>query len=267
MLINRLCVAVASVAFFVLPTLAQKDSVPSDSELAAITARGRLLYEYDQAAWHGSDAAMALHPPKEDVGRYIARKTDAGWEVAFGHLNESRDAFLIAVVATQAKSLQEFTAKKLDAPRGDTGFYLAAAKGIEMCLKDFQGVKQPYNIAVLPAESSQLYVYLVPAQTEDGVYPLGADERYLVSADGGTIVDKRRLHKGMISNRGPIPPGATQAGGTHSHVLSDLPEDTDVLYVLTRKPSMPEFIGTEIAIYSVNPDGTIKVTERMKKKH
>ena len=263
---SRLCVAVAFAAFFVLPTLAQKDSVPSDNDLAAITARGRLLYEYDQAAWHGSDAAMALHPSKADVGRYIARKTDAGWEVAFGHLNESKDAFLIAIVATQAKSLQEFTAKKLDAPQRDTGFYLAAAKGIEICLKDFQGVKQPYNIAVLPAESSQFYVYLVPAQTKDGVYPLGADERYLVSADGGTIVEKRRLHKGMIPTGEPIPAGTTPAGGIHSHVLSNVPEDTDVFYVLTRKPSMPEFIGTEIALYSVNPDGTIKVVERMKKK-
>jgi hypothetical protein len=248
---------------FAASVWAQQESVPSNDELAAITARGRLLYEYDQASWHGSDAAMATHPPKETVGRYIARKTDAGWEVAFGHLNESRDAFLIAVLAKQGSSLQEFTANKLDAPQRDDGFYLAAAKGIESALKDFRGANRPYNVAVLPASAKQLYVYLVPGQTAVGDYPLGADARYLVAEDG-TIVEKRQLHKGIIPHGGPPPPGATVAGGTHSHVLSNVPEDTDVFYVLTRKPPMPEYIGTEIAIYAVNEDGTIKVVKRLK---
>jgi hypothetical protein len=264
MLRIRLCVALGLVLCCSLPALAQKDSLPSNSDLAAITARGRLRYESDQAAWHASDALMETHPPKEGLGRYIARKTDAGWEVAFGHLNESRDAFLVGALATEGKSLQEFSVKRYETPQRDTGFYLAAAKGIENALKDYHGADRPYNVAVLPADASQLYVYLVPAQTENGVYPLGADARYLVSPDGA-IVEKRQLHKGIIPTGGPVPPGSTVAGGYHNHVLSDLPEDTDVFYVLSRRPSMPEFIGTEIAIYQVNADGTIEVVKRLKK--
>ena len=56
-----------------------------------VTARGRSLYEYDQAAWHATDAVQALHPPDQLVGRYIALKSDKGWIVAFGHLSEQRD--------------------------------------------------------------------------------------------------------------------------------------------------------------------------------
>jgi len=256
-------VAVVSIVLFSSLGWAQTGTVATDSELAAITARGRLLYEYDQAAWHASDAVMATHPPKEELGRYIARKTDAGWEVAFGRLNETRDAFLVAVLATEGKSLQEFSVQKLETPQPDSGFYLAAAKGIESAVRDFQGPKRPYNAAVLPAAADRLYVYLVPAQTEAGVYPLGADVRYVVSADGA-IVEKRQLHKGMIPN-GSAPPGTKMVAGTLSHVLSDVPEDTDVFYVLTRKPSMPEYIGTQSAVYAVNVDGTVKVVERLKK--
>jgi hypothetical protein len=75
---------------------AQAVAALSDDELAGITARGRLLFEYDQAVWHASDAVMAKNPPKEALGRYVARKTDTGWVVAFGRLNEKRDAFLVA---------------------------------------------------------------------------------------------------------------------------------------------------------------------------
>jgi hypothetical protein len=45
--------------------------------------------------------------------------------------------------------------------------------------------------------------------------------------------------------------------GSHSHVLSDVPEDTDVFYVLTRKPSIPEFVGAGKRVFEIQVDGTI----------
>ena len=71
-----------------------------------VTARGRALYEYDQAAWHATDAVQAMHPPDQSVGRYIARKSDTGWTVAFGHLNDQRDRFLIGYEATQGATFR-----------------------------------------------------------------------------------------------------------------------------------------------------------------
>lgn len=48
--------------------------------------------------------------------------------------------------------------------------------------------------------------------------------------------------------------------GFHTHVLSGLPEDCDVFYVLTRKPHIPEYIGTlDKKIYVVQTDGTISL--------
>jgi hypothetical protein len=250
-------VAVSLILFLTSMSFARKKA--AEPVMPEVTARGRALFEYDQAAWHATDAVRATNPPTQSLGRYIARKSDIGWKVAFGHLNNTRDKFVVAYEASQAATLQEFTVKKLDPPIEDTSFYLAAAKAIDTTLHDFQGQQHQYNVAVLPAPSDLLYVYVVPAKTEDGVYPLGGDVRYLVSADGNTIVEKRQLHKTIIENRGELPKGATPAGSFHTHILSDVPEDTDVFYVLTRKPPMPEVIVTRNKkLYEISPDGTIR---------
>ncbi len=153
--------------------------------------------------------------------------------------------------------------KKLDPPREDAAFYLAAARAIDTALRDFQGEKRPYNAAVLPAPSNHLYVYIFPAQTQDGLYPLGGAARYLASPDGNTIVEKRQLHKTIIENRGDIPKGTTPAGSVHTHILSDVPEDTDVFYVLTRKPAQPEYVaGRDKSMYEIGIDGTIRKVKK-----
>jgi hypothetical protein len=231
----------------------------ADPIMANITAHGLAVYEYDQAASHASDALQAMHPPTQDLGRYIAHKSGQVWEVAFGHLNDAHDKFLVAYQAIQGSSFQEFTVAKLDPPQENTSFYLVAARAIDTALHDFHGQKRPYNAAVLPANDNQLYVYVVPAQIENGVHPLGGDVRYLMSPDGNTIAEKRQLHISIIENRGNVPKGTTVAAGMHTHVLSDVPEDTDVFYVLTRKPPIPEMIGTRNRkLYEISIDGTIR---------
>jgi hypothetical protein len=262
MLQARSCAFILLCALTALPAFSKKAPVISETELAQITERGRALFAYDQAAWHASDAVLATNPRKEEGGRYIARKTDKGWVVAFGHLNEARDAFVIAYLATQGQTLQEFSVEHLATPQNDTGFYLAAAKSVDLALHDFQGEKRPYNVAVLPGPADQLYVYVLPAQTKDGVYPLGGDERYLVSADGNTIVDRRRMHHYVLTFDLTGPDVSKMVAGSHSHVLSDVPEDSDVFFVLTRKPSIPEFIAVEKKVsFQILEDGKILLTK------
>jgi hypothetical protein len=252
--------AISFVLLLVSICLAGKNNATSEPVMPDVTARGRALFEYDQAAWHATDAVRTTNPPAQAVGRYIARKSDAGWVVAFGHLNDTRDKFLVAYEATQGATLRDFTVKKLDPPQEDTFLYLAAAKAIDTALHDFQGQNRPYNVAVLPAPLNQLYVYVVPAQTKTGIYALGGDVRYLITPDGSTIVEKRQLHKTIIEmSPSSVPNGATPAAGYHTHVLSDVPEDTDVFYVLTREPSEPEYIATmHKKLFVISPDGTIR---------
>ncbi len=225
---------------------------------AQITDRGRALYAYDQAAWHATDAVLATHPSKGEDGRYIARKTDAGWVVAFGPLSSAGDAYLIAHLATEGKKPQEFSVEHFTTPKNGTGFFFVAAKAVDLALKDFQGENSPYNVAVLPTPDGQLYVYVLPAQTKDGAYPLGGDERYTISSDGNTFVDKHRMHHSILTFDTNDPQTAKIVAGYHVHVLSEVPEDSDVFYVLTRRPSIPELIGVDGKLrFQIMEDGTI----------
>jgi len=65
------------------------------------------------------------------------------------------------------------------------------------------------------------------------------------------------MHKSIIENPAPDN-GAKTVAGVHTHVLTDVPEDSDVFHVLTGKPSVPEYIMTsKKGGYLVREDGTI----------
>jgi hypothetical protein len=240
---------------------------PSKQELAAITERGRLLAGYDAAAWHGTDAVLALSPPNGAIQRYIARKTDKGWVVAFGRLDKARDKFLVTYEATETGP-ERYDAKKVDPPRASTGFELRAALAMDESQTDFlksNPERRPYNIAAIPAEGGKFWVYFVPAPTRPGVWPLGGDTRYLVSADGAKVLEKRQLHKSIIEVAAPNDkPDARPVAGMHTHVLSDIPEDTDVLHVLSREPRRPEMVITREYVFGVKEDGAIDFVGKVK---
>lgn len=242
----------------------KKSDSPSADELAAITVRGRIMAEYDVAAWHATDVVQDLKPAEGSTRYYIAKKVGGGWVVVFGRLSDLHDKFLIVYQATQGTRPEFFTVKKFDPPLENTDFYISAAKAFDAALKDLGPVNRPYNTYAFPSENGQLYVYLLPAQTKDGIYPLGGDVRYTFSSDGNTLVEKHSLHKtilefDMTDKSGEK--GRTEAG-FHTHVLTNSPEDSDVFYVLSRKPSVPEYVGTpDKKIYVINMDGTIKRTK------
>ena len=244
-------------------TLGQKVTLPAAQELMAITERGIALNEYDQAAWHAMDAVQTANPKTVEGQRYIAKKENGRWTVVFGKLSADKSLFQIYYEVAQQIKLQEFKVKEETPERRDNGFYLVAATAIEVALGDFRGEKRPYNEAVLPAPQDQLFVYVYPAQTKARVYPLGGDVRYLISSDGTKILEKRQMHKTILETP-PPDKGKKLAAGFHSHVLGDLPEDTDVFHVLTQDPRRPEIVGTAHFTYRVRTDGAITIEKTRK---
>ena len=238
---------------------------PAAEELATITGRGRMLYEYDQAAWHATDGVQMADPKAVEGQRHTAKKENGKWRVVFGKLNEDGTRFVITYEADEQATLRQFAVRQEPEERADEGFFLYAARAMEVAMKDFGGSSRPYNVAVLPAPSEQLYVYLYPAQTKARVYPLGGDVRYLVSADGMEILEKRQMHKTIIENQ-PTQQAKKVAAGYHTHVLSDLPEDTDVFHVLTQDPPVPEMVMTAHFLYQVKTDGTIQIEKELRRK-
>jgi hypothetical protein len=241
---------------------AERPKPPTAEQLKEITDRGRLLSEYDQAAWHASDAIQLIDPKVDRIAQYIGRKTENGWVVSFGRLDAGRDVFLVAYEAVQSSEPTEFKVKTYDPPMESTGFERAAAHGFATVTTDFKPPEgeQPraYNVAFVPTDLDRLWVYLYPASTETGVWPVGGDVRYLISADGKKIVEKRVLHKSVIEYRAPVNKDEEQlVSGMHTHVLAETPEDTDVFLVLSREPRVPELIVTKSFVFSIEVDGKI----------
>lgn len=236
----------------------KKETAPSPAQLKATSARGRMLAEYDVAAWHATDAVEGLKPDHAAAPLCLARKVSGKWEVVFGRPSPERDKFLILYRASEGATPEDFSVKKLEPAADDRDFYFHAWKAVETTAKDLGALARPYNSYVLPNGNGQLYVYFLPGQTTEGAYPLGGDVRYTVTLDGGTIVSKRQMHKTIVEKKDTVQPGQTLAGGYHSHALSNDVEDSDVFHVLTRNPSVPEIVGTpDKHVYEIHTDGSI----------
>ncbi|HEX3368633.1 MAG TPA: hypothetical protein VHS56_03575 [Candidatus Cybelea sp.] len=230
-------------------------------QLAAITQRGRNLYAYDQAAWHGTDAVQKLlGSDSGGLQAYIARKTASGWEVDFGALDAAGTSFLIRAQAHSTDG-RHFTAQAFAPPHGESGFLVGAARAVATAKEAFVPIEgYAYNVAVLPNGDGTLYVYLYPAQAKLNVYPVGGDTRYTISADGTTILETHRMHKNVLFARtaSPIGPnGGRLVANVFKEVLSDVPQDTDVFHVLAREPHLPSVVVARGQRYFIDVDGAI----------
>jgi hypothetical protein len=228
----------------------------SEAELAGTSARGRALAEYDTAAWHATDAFMAVTTAqdRERAPVYVARKDGETWEVVFGKLNAEGNKFLIAFEARQAGSPTNFTVKRYEEPKEASGFYVSGSKALALVRDDFKGETRPYNKAVLPADAGRLYVYVYPARTDDKVWVLGGDMRYLVSPDGTAILERHRMHGSILEFR--VSPEMKQTNGVyHTAFLDEVPEDTDVFLAMTFQPPVTHTIITKHFLYGISPDG------------
>ena len=184
---------------------------------------------------------------------------------SFGELSDDRSRFDISYEAVEQATLRAFDVQKEPVERHDEGFFLLAARAIDVAIRDFGGSMRLYNVAVLPAAADQMYVYLYPAQTKAGVCRLGGDLRYLLNSDGTRILEKRQMHRTIIEKQVSRQVKKVVAG-YHTHVLSDLPEDTDVFHVLTQDPPVPEMVVTPHFVYKVATDGTIRIEKERKRK-
>lgn len=233
----------------------------SAGDLAQITGRGRALFAYDAAAAAATDAVKAVAgaamPPGQ--GLYLGHPDQNGaWIFDFGTISPDRADFTVYFRASEnAPHTTKFTVAKLAPPQTGTPYDLAAARAAMAAQDDFGKVTRPYNYAILLLQNGTMYVYMYPAQTDPKIHPLGGDERYLVSADGKTLLEKHRMHQRILEIAMNAPPGATVQAGWHTDVFSGTPEDTDVFHVLIRRPSVEEYVGAQGELYLIQTDGTI----------
>jgi hypothetical protein len=229
----------------------------SQTELDEISARGKLLARYDAIAWRATDLVEAQHPAAGDVQGYVVKFTGHDWICAFGHLSADRNSLVLAYQVT--------TDPKMAGERGalhpvnttDTGDLFHEFLAMDTARQAFGPQTRPYNDAVIPAPAGGYFVYFYPGSTETNVILMGGDVRFRISDDGKSVMEKRQLHASIREDRTGVPSDKKIESAYHTHVLSDVPEDTDVLYVLMRNPPIPEYIASKKFFYLIDPDGTI----------
>lgn len=255
------------VAVAVLPVVARAQSAPTQAQLDEISARGRALAGYQRAAWNATVQLMATNPDPATVQRYVAYHADSGWVVAFGRLDTQRDTFYVSNIAVPAvvngqrvDSVFEF--HKFDAPGPDIDFLVRATRAMDTAVVAMGATGRAYQAAAIPADNGDWWVYLTPARDFSGVSSFGDDVRFRISADADRIIETRRMHKGMVaSDRGARAGTAHLAASSHKTSLRDEPEDSDVYFVLSRQPQVPEVVQTKHFRYLVDLDGSIKLLQ------
>ena len=255
------------------PAMAVETAPVGSSRLTEVTARGRQLAEYERTVARALERLGKTFPETAKGDRfqqYLANKSAKGWTVSFGALSKNQDSFTVLYEAVESKPGGKFQTAKCKPGTVDNGLLLRQALAVKVCSQAFPGNGKKNTYAVLAAQAGRMYVYVYPAHTAPGIYPFGNDIRYTVSADGGTILDTRRMHKRVIGAP-PVTDGAKPTMGVHVAALDDLPEDSDVMHVLLRKPPLGEMIATKHFVYMVDTDGSIKyrgtVDKILKKKH
>ena len=240
-----------------LAPVAQGLSVPSDTLVAGITARGRLLAAYDQAAWHATDAVLAI-VPESTLAKFgntmlAQQQPDGQWRVLFGRLTDARDTFNLIYEARPTQRRDSFTVQAHTPATPLAGAERLAAAALHLAMADFGVPQRPYNSYVLPRADGAFWVYFLPAQTDVAEFPHGADVRYLIDSNARTILDKHPMHRALLNLA--LPDSAVL--GYHTVLLDDVPQDSDVFLVLARRPRRHELIATAHYNYEIALDGSI----------
>jgi hypothetical protein len=152
----------------------------------------------------------------------------------------------------------------MDPAKPDNGPFAALARAQVAARDDFARASHPasnYNIASLAQPDGTIYVYLYPGQTTNAVFVFGADWRYTYSSDGRTLIERRELHRALMRTS----PSDNAVAGTLTEFLSDIPVETDVFWVLLRRPAMPEFVGAGGWIFEIATDGSIRSVQKIGK--
>lgn len=213
---------------------------PAQAELDAVGARGRLLWEYDQAAWHSTDRMRAKLPNPERVLRgFIVEPVPGGHRAIYYGLN-GREAYPVytadvrggrviadGVVPEGARTPLNPTLQRMIQARE-----VAAGSGYRPC-----GAQTFNTVVIAPVNASEpIDVYLLTPQPARDAFPFGGHYRVRVDA-AGRIASKRGFARSCLTMPKPSrgPGGEKPVGMVVSHLLDPHPTEIHVFNSLAAK--------------------------------
>jgi hypothetical protein len=254
---------------FVLAAAAPASAQTADeaAALRSATERGRLLYAYDQAAWHGTDDMLRkIKKPQDQLGGWIVDGPPEAAQLVF-YDKDAADPHAVYIATfrgsklTSSRVLRGADDRSLTPQRTRM---IAAARAASAAFSAGQVPRcadRPFNTVTLPPANPNdpVSVYFLTPQTELGTIPFGGHYRIDVSADGqaGPL---RAFTKSCIAL--PVDPPANDKGQKPigmvvSHLLDPTPTEIHVFSSLAARKPVYVVTGSK-KLWAVDGDRSIR---------
>ncbi len=282
-----LCASIGNLCFDAHARTAGKPA--SKAELREISKRGKDLYAWDQAqmlaiknlketpkeklqvdSTKTSDSKTSPLPspspspslsPAPGQPACLVYQSKDKVETGFGRLSEDKTTYLVDILASKSKGEKSNKIERLWPPLADQEKWKDLALALDIAreeMKENCRETEKLNYAVLAdsrnKDKKTFFVYFYPSQKEN----LGGDLRLTVNIDEKSVLEEHQGHKALIKEKRL----ATKYGGRkmayHQAILDEMPEDTDVLHVLSREPRRAEIVTTANFVYRIDINGDIK---------
>lgn len=227
--------AIIAALFLSAPALGQ-DASQSDKAHAA-EALGKVLWEYDQAAWHATDQLqvdLAGKAPPQGAAGFLVEPVEAGGLDAIFYGSRSGAYYVIARYHWQGGTKVSGGLAKVETETLDpVGLRMIAARNaaVRAAEKGLDGVflcsHSPPNTIVLPPDADgSVSVYLLSSTLDAGEYPLGGHSRIDIDTNG-QVKAARGFMKGCFPVRWDKKDGARPELMFVTHVLDQQPNEID----------------------------------------
>ena len=229
------------------PAAAQ--SAAEKAALSAAGERGRLLFELDRAAWVTTDDMLERFGRRDMPikGWVVERDGAEGYRVTyFGDGPAGPVAWYSGVVGQDTIVSREVFPEAARPALTAAQLRLKEAADVARAYADYQPcTPSRFNLAIVPpaAPDAPIEAYLLSAQTERNVYPLGG--HYLLRIQGGKVASHRRFMKSCMNLDTAGDPGkGTPVALVVAHLLDPTPTEIHVwvsmwmkkpIYVITGK--------------------------------
>jgi len=200
--------------------------------------RGRQIYDYDQAAWHTTDA-MVEHVPEAQRARvqgWVVTPASGGHKATYFGREGDRRFVVYSAVWDGTKIRSEIVApagsrQPLSAEEDRLATALETAMPTARTLGRCSSAQ--FNAVVLPGKTpgDLISVYLLTPQTKEGEYPFGG--HYRIDLKNGTVAGQRPFTKSCISLNTKGTTTQTVAAMFITHLLDAVPTEIHVFAMLT----------------------------------
>lgn len=215
---------------------------------------GWLVYSYDQAAWHGTDAMLEDVPDARTRGiaGWIVNDIADGWETVF--YRPVKDGGFEAVWSgvydgRQVIRRTTYAAGERALAAGEVA--LVQATELARVQKAERCAASPFNTVVFPTGKPDggFYAYLLTPQEKTGEIPFGGHHRFEIV--GGTIKERRAFTKSCLTIPIADDKGKRPEALTVTHSLDATPTEIHVFSVY----------AAELPVYVITANKLVWATE------